>query len=91
MFIMASKKFGDVDLKVYVDKDCDTHVDFNLNDVVNSEHSMCIRIEFSESTNWYPTVYVYDNNERNVHGHLGDCIHKYTFPKKFGVEFGSEE
>ncbi len=73
---------SEFEVKINVYKNCNTHSCLEMVDWPSSpwEKSMQLRIECSEYTDWYPTIYVFDSEDDD------DYIHKYTFPKQFCVE-----
>ena len=72
---------SDVEVKVNAYKNCNTNAYLDMNDIHGREAGMHLRVECSEHTSWYPTIYVYDNED-----YEGDFIHSYSFTKQFGKE-----
>jgi hypothetical protein len=79
MFIMA-RKILVKDNHVNIEVPYDTTTWHDMFDDFNNDLGMSVKIECNEHTNWYPTIYVYDNEDFS-----GDYIHKYIFFRQLGV------
>ena len=71
----------EVEVKIDAHKNANTNAYLDMNDIYGQEVGMHLRVECSEHTDWYPTIYVYDNEDYEE-----DFIHLYTFPKQFGKQ-----
>jgi hypothetical protein len=71
-------------------RDNDAYIRMYDNYFGNNKEMGMLRIECSEHTDWYPTVYMYTSKDTEPYDE--DCpttrtlVYKYTFPKQVSLE-----